>query len=152
MEKLPKIGKHVLVWGTFDCLHFGHKIFLKAAKRLGEKLYVVVVPDKCVLENKKRLPFQPDFVRRKNILSLPFVEEVFINSISQGMFCLKKIKPDVICLGNDQSLYWAKQLQICCSESNIFPRLVQLPSSFDLIHTTQIVTEIAKKEELVFNH
>jgi FAD synthetase len=145
LPDISKVGKRVLVWGTFDCLHFGHIKFLEAARQLGEELYVIVVPDSAVVENKKRLPFQPDFIRKQNVESLPFVKRAFIDSISLGLHSIHKIKPDVICLGNDQSTYWARKLQLLLKRRNIHCQIVRLPTPFDLIHTTQIASQLAKE-------
>jgi FAD synthetase len=142
---VSKIGKRVLVWGAFDCLHFGHIKFLEVARQLGEELYVIVVPDSAVVENKNRLPFQPDFIRKQNVESLPYVKCAFIDSISLGLHSVDKIKPDVICLGNDQSRYWARKLQLLLKRRDVDCQIVRLPVFFDLIHTSEIASQLAKE-------
>ena len=46
----------IMVFGTFDIFHEGHKNFLKQAREYGDYLIVVVARDETVEKVKKRLP------------------------------------------------------------------------------------------------
>lgn len=49
--------KIVVVGGCFDILHLGHVTLIENAKKLGDRLVVVIESDKFILETKKREPF-----------------------------------------------------------------------------------------------
>jgi len=48
--------KKVLVFGTFDGLHEGHKNFFKQAREFGDFLVVVVGRDSTIVKTKGRPP------------------------------------------------------------------------------------------------
>ena len=56
----------VLVTGGFDPIHSGHILYLKDAKKLGDKLIVGVNSDQWLI-NKKGSPFMP-IDERMNII------------------------------------------------------------------------------------
>jgi len=94
--------KKVLVFGTFDILHLGHIYFLKNAKKHGGKLYVVVSRDSTVQEVKGKLPSHNEKERLKKIKELHFVDKAMLGNKVSKYSIIKKINPDIICLGYDQ--------------------------------------------------
>jgi FAD synthetase len=66
---MPKKQKKlkVIVFGTFDYLHPGHKSFLKQAKKLGDFLTVVVACDHTIKHLKKITPHHSEKQRVKMI-------------------------------------------------------------------------------------
>lgn len=96
--------KTVLVFGTFDLLHPGHKWFLRHAAGFGNRLAVVVARDKNVIAHKNRAPVWDENRRLTAVGELPFVDEAFLGyeDWSKHGRVLEKIKPDVIVLGYDQ--------------------------------------------------
>jgi FAD synthetase len=104
-----KIKKNkVLVFGTFDIFHKGHEYFFKEARKYGEKLVVVVARDKTVLDVKSRRALNTEKDRLKIIKNSNFADEVFLGSLGDKYKIIKKIKPDVICLGYDQNKFTDK--------------------------------------------
>jgi cytidyltransferase-like protein len=97
--------KKVLVFGTFDGLHPGHRAFLRQARRCGDHLTVAVAPDAIVRQLKGRLP-KIEFSRRCEQLRLePDVDEVVASDLQLGTWeILDRVNPDVIGLGYDQIL------------------------------------------------
>ena len=65
----------VLVTGGFDPLHSGHIAYFKAAKELGNELWVGVNSDEW-LTNKKGMPFMPVEERIAIIKELAVVDNV----------------------------------------------------------------------------
>lgn len=96
--------KTVLVFGTFDLLHPGHKWFLRHAAKFGNRLAVVVARDKNVEKLKGHTPVWDEGRRLNAVGELPFVDEVFLGyeDWSRHAEVLEKIKPDIIVLGYDQ--------------------------------------------------
>jgi len=95
----------VLACGTFDLLHPGHLYFLRQAKKYGKKLVVIVARDQTVKRLKKHFPQESEAIRLKKIKALNFVDQAYLGSLSAPYRLLKKIKPDLICLGYDQKFY-----------------------------------------------
>lgn len=93
----------VLVFGTFDVIHSGHKWFLKKAARLGDRLVAVVSRDDFVQEWKGRNPLMNENARMNALKSSGLVDEVVLSDQEIRTYgILEKIKPDIICLGHDQ--------------------------------------------------
>lgn len=99
-----KHGK-VLVFGTFDVFHGGHINFLKTAKRQGNFLVVVVARDKTVGTVKGRLPINKEESRLEKIKKSGLADEVILGGLKNKYAVIKKINPDVICIGYDQSAF-----------------------------------------------
>ena len=67
----------VMATGTFDILHMGHIYFLKEAKKLGDKLSVIVACDSTVRKLKHE-PVTPEKMRLDIIKELKIVDEAFL--------------------------------------------------------------------------
>ena len=87
--------------GTFDILHMGHIYFLKEAKKLGEKLVVVVARDSTVRQLKHEPVIQED-IRLGLIKELQIVDEAYLGSEKDMYAIIDKIHPDIIAIGYDQ--------------------------------------------------
>ncbi|MCX6776964.1 MAG: FAD synthase [Candidatus Micrarchaeota archaeon] len=94
--------RKVLAFGCFDILHMGHYTYLKNARKLGDKLIVVVARDSTIRKFKKREPVLDEESRRKLVESLKFVDSAVLGSAGDKYQIIKKMKPDVIALGYDQ--------------------------------------------------
>lgn len=99
--------KKVLVFGTFDGLHPGHVDFLKQAKKLGGILTVVVARDATVNEVKGRLPKRGELPRLKAVKDCTPVDEAMLGNIGDPYEVIRKLKPDIIALGYDQTSFTA---------------------------------------------
>ena len=91
----------VMATGTFDLLHPGHIYYLKEAKKLGDKLAVVVATDSTV-RRLKHEPVNPEEIRLTLIKELKVVDEAYIGHEDDMYEIVEEIKPDVIALGFDQ--------------------------------------------------
>ena len=92
--------KKVLVGGCFNKIHPGHIYFLKTAKKLGDKLVVVLTNDK---NNKK--PYTLPAKERKRLLkSLNIADKILIGNFKDKTKIVRKVKPNIIVLGYDQEL------------------------------------------------
>jgi len=101
--------KKVLVFGTFDGLHEGHKNFFKQAKKFGDELIVVIGRDSTVKRVKKRLPKFNDVERQKAVQECGLVNQAVLgNEGSDPYKIIEQIRPDVICLGYDQTHFTNK--------------------------------------------
>lgn len=121
----------VAVSGGFDPLHVGHVRMFEAARKLGDKL-VVILNNDAWLKDKKGFAFMPEKERAELILAFPFVDRVMVSNHStmdpkgspfhRGVSReLAKLKPAIFANGGDRdkknaadpksSLYW--DIQTC---------------------------------------
>jgi len=71
------MSKVVAVSGGFDPLHRGHIEYLKEAKKLGDKLVVILNKDQFLLKEKGSI-FMPYEDRREILKALGFVDDVIL--------------------------------------------------------------------------
>jgi len=102
---IQRKGKKVLLFGTFDGIHKGHVNLFKQAKKYGTYLMVVVARDKTVSRVKKRLPFQSEKERLREIKKSKIVNEARLGYEDNPYRIIKEMGPDVICLGYDQKVF-----------------------------------------------
>ena len=94
----------VAVSGYFNPLHVGHLEMMEKAKKLGDRLVVIVNNDHQV-KLKGRVPFLNQADRMKIVSAIKWVDKVFLSidrdpSISKS---LAKIKPDIFAKGGDRT-------------------------------------------------
>ncbi|HEY9584100.1 MAG TPA: adenylyltransferase/cytidyltransferase family protein [Candidatus Paceibacterota bacterium] len=96
-------SKKVLVFGTFDGIHDGHRFFLREAKKHGDELVVVVAKDGTVKKLKGSLPKIPLPNRIKTLEDESLADRVISGDENIGSWkIVKREAPNVICLGYDQ--------------------------------------------------
>ncbi|MFA5754226.1 MAG: adenylyltransferase/cytidyltransferase family protein [Patescibacteria group bacterium] len=120
-KKKPKKPVVVAVSGYFNPLHVGHLEMIARAKKLGDKLVVIVNNDKQV-KLKGRVPFMSEKDRMKIIAALRDVDQVFLSiddyQLANGELpltkSLAKIHPDIFANGGDRhSLTNVPEYPIC---------------------------------------
>lgn len=94
----------VMVFGTFDLVHEGHRNFFSQAREHGDSLVVVVARDvtlskfkdatKVMFTEKERLEHVQNVLLEGDIAVLGDTDDYYA--------VLRKYKPDIICLGYDQ--------------------------------------------------
>ena len=138
----------VMATGTFDLLHMGHIYFLKEAKKLGNKLVVVVATDKTV-RRLKHEPINPQEIRLNIIKELKIVDEAFIGHEDDIYKIVNEIKPDIIALGYDQ-VHDEKTIEKELKKRNIMAKIVrlsELKGGSDLEGTRKIIGKIISAYE-----
>ena len=105
--KTPKSKKKspviVAVSGYFNPLHVGHLEMIEKAKKLGDKLVVIINNDHQV-KLKGSVPFMKQEDRIKIIKALRDVDEVFLSIDKDKTVCksLSKVKPNIFANGGDR--------------------------------------------------
>ena len=119
MAKLPsKKPKIVMVSGGFDPVHVGHINLFREAKKLGDKLIVVINNDNW-LKKKKGREFMSECDRKKIIEALIYVDKVVITSHSKNSkdmsVCeeLRKVKPHIFANGGDRFADNIPEFKLC---------------------------------------
>lgn len=93
----------VLIFGTFDLLHPGHRSFIAQAKKHGDHLTVVVARDEIVRRLKKHWPSQSLRERMAAVQRVPEVNKVVAGMPKNYLLHLKREQPHVVALGYDQT-------------------------------------------------
>lgn len=99
--------KWVAVSGGFDPLHIGHVRMFEAARKLGDKLVVILNNDDW-LKDKKGFTFMSEKERAELIRSFPFVDRVVVTGHKPHdpdrsvVRELRKLKPAVFANGGDR--------------------------------------------------
>lgn len=94
----------VMAFGTFDLLHPGHKYFLRQASKHGDYLIAVIARDSTVKKLKGELPCQSEKQRQRAVMGLNLADEAVLGDRGMNKYAvIKKYRPDIICLGYDQT-------------------------------------------------
>jgi len=102
-----------MVSGGFDPIHIGHVRMFEGARKLGDKLVVVINNDNW-LRSKKGHVVMPEKERAEIIAEFPYVDKVVLTSHRPEdpdrsvVRELKKLKPDVFANGGDRDTKDAK--------------------------------------------
>ncbi|MBI3633745.1 MAG: adenylyltransferase/cytidyltransferase family protein [Candidatus Vogelbacteria bacterium] len=98
----------VAVSGGFDPIHIGHVRMFKEAKKLGDKLVVILNNDNW-LRSKKGYVFMPQEERVEIIKAIDGVDEVFLTHHEENFIdksvCreLEELKPNIFANGGDRT-------------------------------------------------
>jgi len=124
--------KTVLAFGSFDILHPGHLLYLERARRLGDRLVVVVARDESIKMFKGKGPVfsQRDRVRMLN--SLKVVDKAVLGNrllkSSDRYRVLKEYRPQVIVFGYDQKVN-PQSIKKWLKENRMSAKIVRIKSS-----------------------
>lgn len=110
--------KVVAVSGGFDPVHIGHVRLFNEAKKLGDKLVVILNNDNWI-QLKKGRPFMPEEERKEVIEAFDAVDEVILTSHTPGTsdysICedLRQIRPHVFANGGDRKDDNIPEYKVC---------------------------------------
>jgi FAD synthetase len=95
--------KTVVIFGTFDGIHEGHREFIRQARKQGEKLVAIIARDEAVKKLKRKTPINDELERLNAVLNMEDIDLVFLGDPEQGTYnILREVNPDIIFLGYDQ--------------------------------------------------
>ncbi|MDH7517483.1 MAG: FAD synthase [Candidatus Thermoplasmatota archaeon] len=138
----------VMATGTFDLLHMGHIYYLREAKKLGDKLVVIVARDSTVRKLKHE-PVTPEEMRLNLIKELRMVDEAMLGHEDDMYEVVKEVKPDIIALGYDQ-IHDEKSIEQELKKRKLNAKVVRLPKyegMDDLDGTRRIIGKIISAYE-----
>ena len=114
-----------MVFGTFDVIHPGHLYFLEKAKEKGDYLVVVVARDFTVKKLKGSFPVNNESKRLKEVSEIKSVDKAVLGSEKDELKVVEENKPDIICLGYDQS-FFTENLEERLAQRGINAEVVRL--------------------------
>ncbi len=143
---MPARKKRVMVFGTFDLLHDGHRSLFKQAKQHGNELIVIVARDQTVEEVKGRKPMLNEEERRALVGSEAAVDKALLGKVDDRYALIEKLQPDIICLGYDQDSF-TKRLEEKLAERGLSPKIVRLkPFRPDIYKSSKLKENLGIKQ------
>lgn len=139
--------KRVMVFGTFDLFHEGHRNFFKQTRKFGSYLLVVVARDKTVARYKKQGTKNKEQKRADKIKKSKLADKVILGSLGDKYQVIKKYKPDIICLGYDQN-YFVDKLDRKLKEFGLTKtKIIRLkPYKADVYKSSKIKSKLFNKK------
>lgn len=110
--------KIVCVSGYFTLLHVGHLRMFKEAKKLGDRLVVIVNNDKQLMAKKGSIVVTAD-ARAELIRGFECVDEVVVALDEDATVCytLECIKPSIFANGGDRKIGNVPENDICMAKN-----------------------------------
>tara|TARA_Y100000992_G_scaffold160182_1_gene107212 strand:- start:220 stop:678 length:459 start_codon:yes stop_codon:yes gene_type:complete len=102
-----KKSKKTIVFtnGCFDLLHKGHIDLLTVASKYGDKLIVGINSDESVKKLKgEDRPVENQRTRKKKLLNIKYVDDVYVFEESTPLNIIKSICPDILVKGADYTV------------------------------------------------
>lgn len=115
----------VMCFGSFDILHPGHLFYLKEAKKLGDKLVIVIARDSTIQEIKGLTSKYNERQRVEHVRDLKIADKVMLGYEADKYEVIEEINPDVIALGYDQDSF-ADKLKEEMEKRKMNPKIVRL--------------------------
>lgn len=133
------------MFGTFDLLHSGHEALFRQARKLGEDVTVILARDNTIIKFKKHSPLYNERARKRALKESGWVNHVFLGSLHDKYNAIKKIKPDIICLGYDQK-YFVGELEEKIKSFKLKIRIVRLKSFKPNIYKSTILIRYVRHQ------
>ena len=142
-EKGRKSIKVVLTGGVYDIIHPGHIHTLKNSKQEGDLLIVSIARDSRVIKIKGRKPINNE--RRRTILvsSIRYVDFTLLGSKGDIFGVVKKIKPNIITIGYDQT-HQISELRRRVKINNLNIKIKKLDSPIPHVKSSNLRTKYKK--------
>jgi cytidyltransferase-like protein len=135
----------IMVFGTFDIIHPGHINMLKQAKKLGDKLIIVVALDKTVHKVKGQKPMYGLEYRINKLSQLDLADKIIRGDSKKYFECVKHEKPDIIALGYDQ-IFNVEELKKLVAESNLPIKIIRLKPYLPNKYKSSIIKQKLNKK------
>ena len=90
--------KIVLAHGCFDLVHFGHVLFLKEARKLGDRLVVTITADNFFTKGK---PAFTEMQRLRWLREFRCVDDAYVVNEKTGVEAIRAVKPAIYAKGKD---------------------------------------------------
>ncbi len=92
----------VLCYGIFDRPMDAYTPYFHAARLQGERVYVLVVRDRVLLEHHDQLPAMGELARLERVQSHSMVEKAFLAHPEEPIRSIDQLRPHVCLLGEER--------------------------------------------------
>ena len=142
-EKGRKNIKVVLTGGVYDIIHPGHIHTLKNSKQEGDLLIVSIARDNRVIKIKGRKPINNEKRRTILVSSIRYVDFTLLGSKGDIFGVVKKIKPNIITIGYDQT-HQISELRRRVKINNLSIKIKKLDSPIPHVKSSNLRTKYKK--------
>ena len=125
--KQAKRAEQIMVFGTFDGLHHGHRNFFAQAVKFG-RVVAVVARDTNVEKLKKKLPAEQERIRLAKVAHDKNVWKAMLGNYEDFLQPIEKIQPEILALGFDQKTFSIRELKMKLKLRNLTPKIIRLKS------------------------
>lgn len=132
----------VMIFGTFDMIHEGHRAFIRQARALAADTYLIVslARDSAAARVKGVRPRMPESERLAQMRASGLCDEAILGDEEGYMPHIAAIRPDIIALGYDQSGEYVETLEADLHAAGIAARVVRLdPHEPDVYKTSKLL-------------
>lgn len=118
----------IMVFGTFDIIHKGHEDFFRQARTLAPDLFLIasVARDAVAKRVRGYAPKNNEKMRRDTVAAHTLVDEAVLGDRSGYIKHIRKVAPDIIALGYDQSGEFVENLEDDLKRVGLTTRVVRL--------------------------
>ena len=142
-EKGRKNIKVVFTGGEYDIIHPGHIHTLKNSKQEGDLLIVSIARDNRVIKIKGRKPINNEKMRTILVSAIRYVDFTVLGSKGDIFGIVKKIKPNVITIGYDQT-HQINELNKRVKINNLNIKIKKLDSPIPHVKSSDLRTKYIK--------
>ena len=139
-EKGRKNIKVVFTGGVYDIIHPGHIHTLKNSKQEGDLLIVSIARDNRVIKIKGRKPINNEKMRTILVSAIRYVDFTVLGSKGDIFGIVKKIKPNVITIGYDQT-HQINELKKRVKMNNLNIKIKKLDSPIPHVKSSNLRTK-----------
>lgn len=112
--------KKVMIFGTFDGLHDGHRSLFRQATEHGDHIIAVIARDETVQKIKGRLPRFHEYERIAALLHIDVIDDIVLGYGEEDKCCVvRDHAPDIVLLGYDQNVF-VQELYTLAQQQNFF--------------------------------
>ena len=138
--------KVVFTGGVYDIIHPGHIHTLKNSKQNGDLLIVSIARDSRVIKIKGRKPINNEKRRTILVSAIKYVDFTLLGSKGDIFSIVKKIKPDIITIGYDQT-HQISELRKLVKINNLNIKIKKLGSPIPHVKSSDLRTKYKKRNK-----
>jgi FAD synthetase len=113
--------KTVMIFGTFDNLHDGHRALIRQATEHGDRIIAIVARDETVKKVKGHTPKCHECERVAELLQIDVIDDIVLGyGDKDKMQVVRDNKPNVVLLGYDQKYFVDELYELADEEEQDF--------------------------------
>ena len=130
----------IMVFGTFDMVHTGHRNFFKQARALAPKPFLIasLARSENVLRIKGQKPQLSERQRLTMVKQVRGVNKAVLGDKDDYLKHIFKEKPDIIALGYDQTAY-VKGLATALRKAGLKTKIIRLAAHKPHLYKTSLL-------------